>query len=74
MESKKFSGDWTQYVDVCWNDIDDDFRTWDREWDDFWEEVEAYATHYGVSTRYVEEEFIIDGEFIAVQLEFDNES
>ena len=36
--------------------------------DDFWADVEKYAQKVGVSTRYIEEEFIIDGEFIQVDL------
>ena len=39
--------------------------------DDFWADVEKYAEKVGVSTRYVEEEFILDGEFTPVELEWD---
>ena len=36
--------------------------------EDFWQEVEAFAEQNLLSTTYVEEEFIIDGEFIPVHL------
>ena len=36
--------------------------------DDFWAEIEQYAEKVGISTRYCEEEFILDGEFIPVDL------
>ena len=36
--------------------------------DDFWADVEKYAEKVGVNTRYIEEEFIIDGEFLPVEL------
>ena len=38
----------------------------------FWEEVKAFADQYRLSTRYVEEEFLIDGELIPVHLTFDD--
>ena len=31
------------------------------DFDDFWEEVQAYADQYNLSYAFVEEEFIIDG-------------
>ena len=34
------------------------------EWDEFWGEVVEFARQHHISTRYVEEEFIIDGELI----------
>lgn len=37
---------------------DDPFMT------EFWPQVEALAAKLGVTTRYIEEEFIIDGELI----------
>ncbi len=49
-------------------------QEWDQEeldfWD-FWSEVQAFAEQYQLSTRYVEEEFLIDGELVPVHLEFD---
>ncbi len=36
----------------------------------FWEEVKAFADQYRLSTRYVEEEFLIDGELVPVHLTF----
>lgn len=35
-----------------------------EDWDSFWARVEEYAKQHNISTRYVEEEFIIDGELI----------
>ena len=72
--NKKFTNDWTQYCDANWDRIDDDsFRNWDREWDDFWAEVEGYAEHHGLTTRHVEEEWILDGEFIPVEATYFHE-
>ena len=34
------------------------------EWNAFWERVEEFAAEMGVSTAYVEDEFIIDGELV----------
>ena len=36
--------------------------------EDFWEEVEAFAKQNRLPTCYVEEEFIIDGEFLPLHL------
>ena len=36
----------------------------------FWEEVKAFADQYRLSTSYVEEEFLIDGELVPVHLTF----
>ena len=36
----------------------------------FWEEIRAFADQYRLSTRYVEEEFLIDGELVPVHLTF----
>ena len=39
-----------------------------NDFDRFWnEEVIPYAKELGVTTRYIEEEFIIDGELLKVQ-------
>ena len=67
-KNKKYSGDWTELIDVCWEDLDN----WDNKWSEFWREVEAYATEHSLTTRHVEEEFIIDGEFLPVPLEYEN--
>ena len=56
-----------QIVHQDWDTIEDD----DADFWVFWAEVQAYADQYGISTRYVEEEFIIDGEFVPVHLNFD---
>ena len=63
MENKKYSGDWTSLAMADWDALDADF-------DAFWQEVEAYATEYNLTTRYVEEEFILDGEFLPVPLDY----
>ena len=39
----------------------------------FWEEVRGFADQYRLSTRYVEEEFILDGELIPVHLTFEDD-
>lgn len=39
----------------------------------FWEEVRAFSDQYQLSTRYVEEEFIIDGELIPVHLDYQDD-
>jgi len=45
-------------------DYDSNFNSFNE----FWEAVEAYAEELGVSTSYIEEEFILDGELIKVEL------
>ena len=42
------------------------FEGFELTFEDFWEEVETFAKTVELSTTYVEEEFIIDGEFIPV--------
>lgn len=44
-----------------WDEIDDDADFWS-----FWNDVQVFADCYNLSTRYVEEEFILDGELVAV--------
>ena len=61
-KNKKFSGDWTELID--------EWQSLDHQWNDFWAEVEAYANEHRISTRYVEEEFLIDGEFQAVKVNY----
>ena len=39
----------------------------------FWEEIRAFAAQYRLSTSYVEEEFILDGELIPVHLAFEDD-
>ena len=36
--------------------------------EDFWEEVEEYAEKTGLNTSYLEDEFILDGELIKVNI------
>ena len=52
-------------------------RQFEKEWEsdfwEYWEEIKAFAEQYRLSTRYVEEEFLIDGELIPVHLEFEDD-
>ena len=48
-----------------WDELEDDADFWV-----FWAELQAYADQYNLSTRYVEEEFLIDGELVPVHLSF----
>ena len=41
--------------------------------EDFWDEVTAFANQYRLPLHYVEEEFVIDGELHAVHLTFDDD-
>tara|TARA_R100000231_G_scaffold134144_1_gene107467 strand:- start:166 stop:345 length:180 start_codon:yes stop_codon:yes gene_type:complete len=43
-----------------WDEIDDD----DIDFWAFWNELQMFADSHNLSTRYVEEEFLIDGELI----------
>ena len=36
--------------------------------EDFWKEVEEYAEKTGLATSYLEDEFILDGELIKVNI------
>ena len=40
----------------------------------FWEDVVTYAKEVGVSTDYIESEFILEGELIKVPLEFQDKT
>ena len=62
----KTSNTWYQSMDEVkmhqdWDEIDDDADFWS-----FWNDVQVFADCYNLSTRYVEEEFILDGELVAV--------
>ena len=52
-----------------WDELEDDADFWV-----FWAELQAFADQYCLSTRYVEEEFLIDGELVPVHLKFDEEA
>ena len=41
----------------------------ESEFWDYWADLEAYAARMNLTTRYVEEEFLIDGELILVENE-----
>ena len=51
-----------------WDELEDDADFWV-----FWAELQAYADQYNLTTRYVEEEFLIDGELVPVHLNFQHE-
>ena len=42
--------------------------------EDFWEEVEEYAEKTGLDTSYLEEEFILDGELVKVNINYKKQS
>ena len=44
-----------------------------EEFDDFWDEVIEYAEKAGLSVRYIEEEFLLDGELIKENINFKNQ-
>ena len=44
-------------------DAHTDFESW-------WEDIQAFAEQNRITTQYVEDEFILDGEFFAVHLEW----
>ena len=41
------------------------------EFNEFWLEIEAYADEHRIPTRYVEEEFILEGEFLPIPLTYE---
>ena len=45
---------------------------WDEgiTFEDFWSEVEAFAEQNRLTTSYVEDEFILDGELIPIHLKW----
>ena len=64
--------DWTSYAGVNWKALDE-MDNWDNQWNEFWNEIEAYAQHHRVPTRYIEEEFLIDGEFVSIDITYMHE-
>lgn len=46
-----------------------DFEDMESDFWAFWADIVAYAHRIGVTTEYVEEEFVIEGELITVELE-----
>ena len=42
--------------------------------EDFWREVEEYAEKTGLNTSYLEDEFILDGELIKVNINYKKQS
>ena len=50
-----------------WDELEDDADFWV-----FWAELQAYADQYNLTTRYVEEEFLIDGELIEMKMPCDS--
>jgi len=49
-----------------WDSLEDDSDFWV-----FWAELQEYADLHGLSTRYIEEEFLIDGELVKVDLKYE---
>lgn len=43
----------------------------ESEFWDYWADVEEFAARWNLTTRYVEEEFLIDGELVQVEPELD---
>ena len=69
MDNNKYEYDNPRYRKIVhqeWDADELDFLT-------FWSELQAFADQYNLSTRYVEEEFLIDGELIPVHLTFEGE-
>ena len=44
-----------------------------EDFEEWWQEIEAYAEQYRLSLCFVEEEFILDGEFIPIHLVFEDD-
>ena len=42
----------------------------EESFDDFWQSVIEYADKVGVTTEYIEDEFILDGELIKANINF----
>ena len=42
--------------------------------EDWWKEIEDYAEKAGVSTSYIEEEFLLDGDLIKVNINYKKQS
>lgn len=40
------------------------------EFEEWWSQIKAYADEHNMSYSHVEEEFIIDGEFFPIELEY----
>ena len=69
--------------DNRWKQLPDDYLpykdtnfqyTFDTEtFEDFWQECEEFAAHNHISTEYVEDEFILDGELKYVYLIFEGD-
>ena len=60
---------WKKVMHQDWDEIADD----DTDFWVFWAELQAFADQYNLSTRYVEEEFLIDGELIPVHLRYEQD-
>lgn len=49
-------------------------QTLNREtFEDYWNDIQAFAENNHINTEYVEDEFILEGDFIPVNLKFDEE-
>ena len=64
------------HYDEDWIDVADSYMNFDRmesEFESFWAEVEAYATEHCLPTRYVEEEFLLDGAFEPISVTYQHD-
>ena len=49
--------------------MDNQDETIELTFEDFWKDVEDYAKQHDLPVHYVEEEFIINGEFIVIEFD-----
>ena len=57
------------WIDIFFGDLQRSF--FGDEFNEFWLEIEAYANEHRIPTRYVEEEFILEGEFLPIPLTYE---
>ena len=46
----------------------------EESFDDFWQSVIEYADEVGVSTEYIEDEFILEGELVKVNIKHNKQT
>ena len=56
--------------DDFWQSVLENDDMNEESFDDFWQSVIEYADKVGVSTEYIEDEFILDGELIKANINF----
>ena len=69
---KKFTKEWNDDADAVINYYKS--KRNHETFEEFWEDVKAFAEQNRLATSYVEAEFIVDGEFIPVHLQFDDDT